>query len=128
MAYQAMKQTKPGLEETQEAVHRIPISFSSKNVKNSRKIYEFQITSSSGGGTGGIVTKDALGNDVVAEEWLKNHLPDDRTLTEGLKGYLKADLESADFLDLCLYRSHRKPIWIGQNYPSRLPVSALVYI
>ncbi|KAL3622346.1 hypothetical protein CASFOL_033757 [Castilleja foliolosa] len=44
-----------------------------------------------------------------------------------MDGYLKADLESADFLDLCLYRWHRKPIWIGQNYPSRLPVSELLY-
>ncbi|KAL3624760.1 hypothetical protein CASFOL_031428 [Castilleja foliolosa] len=51
-----------------------------------RRLEMFRITSSSGGGTGGIVAKDALGNDVVAEEWLKNHVPGDRTFTQGLKG------------------------------------------
>lgn len=39
----------------------------------------------SGGGGGGIVAKDAFGNDVIATEWLKNHGPGDRTLTQGLK-------------------------------------------
>ncbi|KAL0399968.1 UNVERIFIED_CONTAM: cytochrome-f complex iron-sulfur subunit, chloroplastic [Sesamum radiatum] len=40
-----------------------------------------------GRGTGGgTVAKDALGNDVIAAEWLKNHGPGDRTLTQGLKG------------------------------------------
>ena len=38
-----------------------------------------------GGGGGGIVAKDALGNDVIASEWLKTHGPGDRTLTQGLK-------------------------------------------
>ncbi|KAL3638587.1 hypothetical protein CASFOL_017958 [Castilleja foliolosa] len=37
MAYQAMKPTKPGLEETQEGVHRIRITLSSKNVQNLEK-------------------------------------------------------------------------------------------
>ncbi|CAA7401802.1 unnamed protein product [Spirodela intermedia] len=40
----------------------------------------------SGGGGGGTVAKDALGNDVLASEWLKTHGPNDRTLTQGLKG------------------------------------------
>ncbi|KAF3550629.1 hypothetical protein DY000_02003219 [Brassica cretica] len=40
----------------------------------------------SGGGGGGTPAKDALGNDVVAAEWLKTHGPGDRTLTQGLKG------------------------------------------
>lgn len=31
------------------------------------------------------MAKDALGNDVIAQEWLKKHGPGDRTLTEGLK-------------------------------------------
>lgn len=39
----------------------------------------------SGGGGGGITAKDALGNDVIATEWLKTHGPGDRTLTQGLK-------------------------------------------
>ncbi|KAF9611513.1 hypothetical protein IFM89_032559 [Coptis chinensis] len=40
----------------------------------------------SGGAGGGTVAKDALGNDVLAAEWLKAHGPGDRTLTQGLKG------------------------------------------
>ena len=39
----------------------------------------------SGGAGGGTVAKDAIGNDVIAVEWLKNHGPGDRTLTQGLK-------------------------------------------
>lgn len=38
-----------------------------------------------GGAGGGTVAKDALGNDVIADVWLKNHGPGDRTLTQGLK-------------------------------------------
>ncbi|NP_001289220.1 cytochrome b6-f complex iron-sulfur subunit, chloroplastic-like [Pyrus x bretschneideri] len=40
----------------------------------------------SGSGSAGQVAKDALGNDVIAAEWLKTHGPGDRTLTQGLKG------------------------------------------
>uniref|UniRef100_A0A0E0I291 Cytochrome b6-f complex iron-sulfur subunit, chloroplastic n=1 Tax=Oryza nivara TaxID=4536 RepID=A0A0E0I291_ORYNI len=40
----------------------------------------------SGNAGGGQVAKDKLGNDVLAEEWLKTHGPNDRTLTQGLKG------------------------------------------
>lgn len=36
-AYAAMKPTKPGLEETQEPIHKIRITLSSKNVKNLEK-------------------------------------------------------------------------------------------
>jgi len=39
----------------------------------------------SGGGGGGTIAKDAIGNDVIAEQWLKEHGPGDRTLTQGLK-------------------------------------------
>ncbi|WKA06941.1 hypothetical protein VitviT2T_024817 [Vitis vinifera] len=38
MAYAAMKPTKPGLEEPQEAIHKIRITLSSKNVKNLEKV------------------------------------------------------------------------------------------
>lgn len=41
--------------------------------------------SRTGGSGGGIVAKDALGNDVLADVWIKNHGPGDRTLTQGLK-------------------------------------------
>ncbi|KAL6143805.1 hypothetical protein ACLB2K_054500 [Fragaria x ananassa] len=40
----------------------------------------------SGSGSGGQTAKDALGNDVIASEWLKTHGPGDKTLTQGLKG------------------------------------------
>lgn len=40
---------------------------------------------SSGGVGGGTFAKDALGNDVIAAQWLKTHGPGDRTLTQGLK-------------------------------------------
>lgn len=44
---------------------------------------------SSGGAGSGTYAKDALGNDVIASEWIKKHGPNDRTLTQGLKvGYL----------------------------------------
>lgn len=38
-----------------------------------------------GGAGGGTIAKDAFGNDVIADEWLKTHGPGDRTLTQGLK-------------------------------------------
>ncbi|KAJ7981677.1 Cytochrome b6-f complex iron-sulfur subunit [Quillaja saponaria] len=40
----------------------------------------------SGGDSGGTIAKDAIGNDVIASQWLKTHNPGDRTLTQGLKG------------------------------------------
>lgn len=47
--------------------------------------FYFEMINSSGGGSSGTVAKDALGNDVVASEWLKTHAPGTRTLTQGLK-------------------------------------------
>jgi cytochrome b6-f complex iron-sulfur subunit len=38
-----------------------------------------------GAGSGGVVAKDALGNDVKATEWLSSHKKGDRSLTQGLK-------------------------------------------
>lgn len=46
----------------------------------------FFVPPGSGGGSGGIVAKDKLGNDVVVSDWLKTHGPNDRTLVQGLKG------------------------------------------
>eukprot|EP00270_Netrium_digitus_P012263 TRINITY_DN3969_c0_g1_i1.p1 TRINITY_DN3969_c0_g1~~TRINITY_DN3969_c0_g1_i1.p1 ORF type:complete len:227 (-),score=31.68 TRINITY_DN3969_c0_g1_i1:397-1077(-) len=40
----------------------------------------------SGGTGGGVVAKDAFGNDVTSTGWLASHLPNDRSLAEGLKG------------------------------------------
>ncbi|XP_071736628.1 cytochrome b6-f complex iron-sulfur subunit, chloroplastic-like [Rutidosis leptorrhynchoides] len=46
----------------------------------------FLVPPGSGGGGGGTPAKDALGNDIIATEWLKTHGPGDRTLSQGLKG------------------------------------------
>ncbi|KAL5062655.1 hypothetical protein RYX36_024392 [Vicia faba] len=37
-------------------------------------------------GCGGTVAKDAIGNDIVAAEWLKSHGPGDRTSYSRIKG------------------------------------------
>lgn len=42
-------------------------------------------THSGGGSGGGTIAKDALGNDIIADEWLKTHGPGDRTLAQGLR-------------------------------------------
>lgn len=46
----------------------------------------FFVPPGSGGAGGGTVAKDALGNDVTLDGWLKTHGPGDKTLTQGLKG------------------------------------------
>ncbi|GJT33089.1 ubiquitin carboxyl-terminal hydrolase 14 isoform X1 [Tanacetum coccineum] len=46
----------------------------------------FLVPPGSGGGGGGTPAKDALGNDIIAAEWIKTHGPGDRTLSQGLKG------------------------------------------
>nr|ACU14088.1 unknown [Glycine max] len=46
----------------------------------------FFVPPGSGSSAGGTVAKDAVGNDVIAENWLKAHGPGDRTLAQGLKG------------------------------------------
>ncbi|MGK7944126.1 MAG: cytochrome b6-f complex iron-sulfur subunit [Microcystaceae cyanobacterium] len=49
-------------------------------------VVKYFIPPSSGGAGGGTVAKDALGNDVVATEFLATHNVGDRTLAQGLKG------------------------------------------
>ncbi|MGQ4650194.1 cytochrome b6-f complex iron-sulfur subunit [Lyngbya aestuarii] len=49
-------------------------------------IVKYFVPPSSGGKGGGVIAKDALGNDIVVSEFLENHLPGDRTLAQGLKG------------------------------------------
>ncbi|CAM6021101.1 unnamed protein product [Sphagnum balticum] len=46
----------------------------------------FFVPPSSGGGGAGVVAKDALGNDITVDGWLKAHPSGDRTLAQGLKG------------------------------------------
>ncbi len=49
-------------------------------------VVKYFIPPSSGGAGGGVTAKDALGNDVIASEFLATHKPGDRVLAQGLKG------------------------------------------
>ncbi|MER3434263.1 MAG: cytochrome b6-f complex iron-sulfur subunit [Leptolyngbya sp. ERB_1_1] len=49
-------------------------------------VVKYFIPPSSGGASGGVTAKDALGNDIVVSEYLKSHPPGDRSLAQGLKG------------------------------------------
>ena len=49
-------------------------------------IVKYFLPPSAGGAGGGINAKDALGNDIVASEYLSTHAAGDRSLAQGLKG------------------------------------------
>jgi len=49
-------------------------------------VVKYFIPPSSGGAGGGVTAKDALGNDVVVNEYLTSHKEGDRSLVQGLKG------------------------------------------
>ncbi|MFM7423850.1 MAG: cytochrome b6-f complex iron-sulfur subunit [Elainella sp.] len=49
-------------------------------------IVKYFIPPSSGGSGGGVIAKDALGNDIVASEFLASHNVGERVLAQGLKG------------------------------------------
>jgi cytochrome b6-f complex iron-sulfur subunit len=49
-------------------------------------VVKYFIPPSAGGAGGGVTAKDALGNDIVASEFLASHNVGDRTLAQGLKG------------------------------------------
>jgi len=49
-------------------------------------VVKYFIPPSSGGTSGGVTAKDALGNDIVVSAYLKSHPPGDRALAQGLKG------------------------------------------
>ena len=46
----------------------------------------FFVPPGAGGGDGGVPAKDALGNDILAKEWLASKPAGDRSLAQGLKG------------------------------------------
>ena len=46
----------------------------------------FFIPPGAGGGDGGVPAKDALGNEILAKDWLASHPANDRSLSQGLKG------------------------------------------
>jgi cytochrome b6-f complex iron-sulfur subunit len=49
-------------------------------------VVKYFIPPSAGGSAGGLLAKDALGNDIKASEFLNTHAAGDRTLAQGLKG------------------------------------------
>jgi cytochrome b6-f complex iron-sulfur subunit len=49
-------------------------------------VVKYFIPPSSGGASGGVTAKDALGNDIIVSEYVKSHPPGDRSLAQGLKG------------------------------------------
>jgi cytochrome b6-f complex iron-sulfur subunit len=49
-------------------------------------VVKYFIPPSSGGASGGVIAKDALGTDVLASEFLASHNAGDRVLVQGLKG------------------------------------------
>jgi cytochrome b6-f complex iron-sulfur subunit len=49
-------------------------------------VIKYFIPPSSGGAGGGVIAKDALGNDIVASQFLASHNVGERTLAQGLKG------------------------------------------
>jgi cytochrome b6-f complex iron-sulfur subunit len=49
-------------------------------------VVKYFIPPSAGGAGGGVIAKDALGNDVIVSEFLASHNAGDRTLAQGLKG------------------------------------------
>jgi cytochrome b6-f complex iron-sulfur subunit len=49
-------------------------------------VISYFIPPTSAGAGGGVIAKDALGNDIVLSEYLTTHLAGDRSLSQGLKG------------------------------------------
>ncbi len=61
-------------------------------------VVKYFIPPSSGGTGGGLLAKDALGNDISASEFLATHKPGERSLAQGLKGdptYIVVDGDNA---------------------------------
>ncbi|MCH9056208.1 cytochrome b6-f complex iron-sulfur subunit [Parathermosynechococcus lividus] len=49
-------------------------------------VVKYFIPPSSGGTGGGVVAKDALGNDIKVSDYLSKHIAGDRSLAQGIKG------------------------------------------
>ncbi len=49
-------------------------------------VIKYFIPPTSAGAGGGVLAKDALGNDIVLSEYLTTHLAGDRSLAQGIKG------------------------------------------
>ena len=65
-------------------------------------VIKYFIPPSSGGSSGGVTAKDALGNDILVSDFVASHAPGDHVLAQGLKGdptyiVVKEDKSLADF-------------------------------
>jgi Rieske Fe-S protein len=88
---------------------------------------------SSGGGAGGQAAKDALGNDVRENEWLKTHAANTRQLTQGLKGdptYLivntEGKIETYGLNAVCTHLGCVVP-WVGAENKFKCPCHGSQY-
>ncbi|KAL4441468.1 hypothetical protein ABPG77_001972 [Micractinium sp. CCAP 211/92] len=82
----------------------------------------FFVPPSAGGGSGGQVAKDALGNDIKASSWLATHQAGDRSLSQGLKGdatYLivteKGEIEKYGLNAVCTHLGCVVPWNVAEN-------------
>lgn len=85
-------------------------------------VVKYFVPPSSGGAGSGVTAKDALGNDVIASQFLASHNPGDRTLVQGLKGdptYLVVTkdkaLESYGINAICTHLGCVVPWNAGEN-------------
>ncbi len=85
-------------------------------------VVKYFIPASSGSSSGGLVAKDALGNDIVVTEYLKTHAAGDRSLAQGFKGdptyvVVKEDstIESYGINAVCTHLGCVVPWNAGQN-------------
>lgn len=93
----------------------------------------FFVPVSTGGGSGGQAAKDALGNDVKVNEWLKAHPKGDRSLTQGLKGdptYLivngEGNVESYGLNAVCTHLGCVVP-WVAAENKFKCPCHGSQY-
>lgn len=94
----------------------------------------FFVPRSSGGGAGGLVAKDALGNNVKKSEYLSSHLANSRELVQGLRGdatYLivnsdKSDLETYALNAVCTHLGCVVP-WVAAENKFKCPCHGSQY-
>jgi len=92
----------------------------------------FFVPASSGGGGGGIAAKDALGNDIKLESWLKTHPKGDHSLAQGLKGdptYLivnESGIENFGVNAVCTHLGCVVP-WVGAENKFKCPCHGSQY-
>ncbi|MCG9892486.1 MAG: cytochrome b6-f complex iron-sulfur subunit [Thermosynechococcaceae cyanobacterium MS004] len=85
-------------------------------------VVQYFIPAASGSAGGGLIAKDALGNDIVVSDYLTTHAAGDRSLAQGFKGdptyvVVKEDLtiESYGINAVCTHLGCVVPWNAGQN-------------